>query len=227
MPSKIENKSIGKDYARRDFKSAEVVDKHGNHTCLDNAGNIRLVAVEDGNEAPDFSYQKKYNLQVGLDEEGNNQVNASVLDDAFIENLVNQSKGLIEGGSYKASKSLPDGEISLDVEDQELQDNQKKTLEEIVLAYDKIKEIQQTDMSSIDLIEQIEEPLDKNIKTSKLQVISEISLKIPCQYCDEEILLPANFCQNCGEKRIKVCAECNFEIVGNNNFCGNCGNKLK
>jgi len=110
MTNKIENTSGNKeDYIRRDFASHTQSDKYGNKATRDNAGNVILNNNKE-KEEKDFSYQKKYNLISRIDSECGYYVDASILDDCFIETLIEKTKNLISSGKKMEVKYLPQEE---------------------------------------------------------------------------------------------------------------------
>lgn len=141
--TKIQSTSSGNDrYSRRDFGTANAVDKYGNKIAKDLAGNSRLVAKEDGVE-PDFTYQKKYNVSPETDNHGNFVVNLSLENEEnfkiFFEDVVNASKGLLDGGKFRKQKMLPNGEESIETEDVELSEDGVTALEKLINNYNAYK----------------------------------------------------------------------------------------
>jgi len=255
MPNKIESTSTGKDaYSRRDFAANTEVDKHGNKTAIDNAGNVRLVANEDweSGTGPDFSYQKKYNLSNSIDKHGNNVVNASVLDDAFIETLANASKGLLDNRMLRVSKALPDGDLNLDTKEEELSEGGIKSLQLLVDAYNQYKDREKPylypkNITLKSLVNQetytedekefihivaeelkvTPEQLIRNIKEEVKDYKKLEKIGIICDNCNAKIGKNDNFCSNCGQKRQLCCDNCSAIVTPNVNFCANCGYRLK
>ena len=250
MPNKITSTSSGNDrYSRRDFTAKSSVDKYGNKPLKDNAGNSRLMAKEDGDEEPDFSYQTKYSHKTYTDQFGDTKTDLSVLDDAFIDTLTNISKGLIDSRMFKVSKKLPDGSMDIETENQEITNEGVRSLQEIIDMCDQYKnvnksndqpsnitfrsirgkKIEDLDEYELQFINHIADSIGVDAETlltqtaeNKLQTIGAICLK-----CKSEIVGNANFCQNCGEKVENRCSSCNSLIVKNANFCQTCGTNLK
>lgn len=209
MPNKITSTSSGKDYYRRDFSSNQDVDKHGNKTTKDYAGNARLIAKTDGCEEPDFSYQKKYNMDVYNDKFGNQKVDISVLDDAFIENLINVSKNILDDNTLMKSKILPEG--NLEMEEEKLTDEGINSLQKIINSYQEYQSQKTSDV----------------IENSETMSENEETPKIICNNCNTEIPSFSNFCPICGVKILTKCPICGTIILNDANFCSNCGEKIK
>lgn len=214
MSNKIENTSSNKeDYIRRDFASNSKTDKYGNKSVKDEAGNVKLDHNKDSIEK-DFSYQKKYNLMSRTDSEGGNYVDASVLDDAFIETLIEKTKGLISSGKRTEVKQLPKNEDGLheyEIEEKDLDIESIASLQKIVDNYINNKSDEKNTM----------------VVTSSVKEGIEDSTQIKiCLNCEKENNINANFCQFCGNAFELKCKKCNNIISEEANFCPKCGEKI-
>lgn len=238
---KIEINSSGEDvYYRRDFSSNTGVDRFGNKVTQDLAGNVRGVAKEDGVDEPDFSYQEKYTLKNSVDKYGN-YVADSVIDDNFIESLVNQAKTLIDSGVMIVNKALPYGEV--DLQDENMTEDNKKALQVILDIYNNREQIMNkksnitlttiADKSEysdeeIDFIKTVSEQLGISAENLIANIKAENEpKKYVCLCCNTEMNDNDNFCSNCGSKKVLSCNGCGVKLKENNNFCPNCGFKIR
>jgi len=251
MPNKIESTSSGTDrYFRRDFGTVHNRDKYGNEIMTDNAGNKVLAAKEDKDNGRefDFDYQKKYDLHVSNDKEGNRRYDASILDDAFLETLAKTSSNLLEVGNFRVYKELSDGTtegrtINMDVEGKE---NIKKILD----AFRKYKDIDDSEeqeepeinitiLSLANKVEYTEEEqqfiinLADYMELSVEEVLELIdnskNLEVEkCNFCDTAIPDGGSFCPNCGHKKqvVFLCPSCKKTVSEGSYFCAFCGCKV-
>jgi hypothetical protein len=221
MTKKIESIS-GKEerYSRRDFSTIDKdgdaiegdIDKYGNKVVTDKAGNKKLVAIEDGKETPDFSYQEKYNIKTKVNKDGMYKAEISILDDACIESLAEASKSILDHNSMMFAKMLPDGKVST-YSEEELTDDQKDSLEKLINIGEIIKQ-------SKNICKE-----DTEIEDDNLEENSNKTENNTCHYCNHELIKGAKFCHNCGERN-SVCSNCGEQISDDSNFCHNCGNKI-
>lgn len=216
MTNKIENTSNNKeDYIRRDFSSKTNNDRYGNKSTKDEAGNI--VSIHKDEEDKDFSYQKKYNLMSRNDTEGGNYVDVSVMDDAFVDNLVEKTKSLISSGKRMNIKHLPKDD----------EDNMRYEVDEKEIDIDTITSLQKiVDTYIGNTVEEREEKTIKEITSSlKIKHNNEINEKL-CYHCNKIISEDAKFCQFCGIPVELKCQKCNHIILDEANYCPQCGEKI-
>lgn len=211
-------------YSRRDFSTIDNngdtivgdIDKYGNKVVTDKAGNKKLVAIEDGKETPDFSYQEKYNIKTRINKDGIYKAEISILDDACIESLAEASKSLLNHNNMRFAKKLPDGTISID-RTEELTNEQKDNLEKLINIGEIIKKSKE--------IYKEDETLNNDLPNDNIEENSDNVENNICHYCKHELIKGAKFCHNCG-KRNSICINCGEQILEDSNFCHNCGNEI-
>jgi rRNA maturation endonuclease Nob1 len=251
MPKKIESTSSGTDrYFRRDFGTIDNRDKYGNEIIIDNAGNKVLAAKEDKDNGREFNfdYQKKYDLHVSNDKDGNRRYDASILDDAFIETLAQISSNLLEVGNFRVYKELSDGTTEGRTVDMDIKG--KDNIKRILDAFRKYKDIDYSDeqeepeinitiLSLANKVEYTEEEqqfiinLADYMNLSVEEVLELIdnskNFKVAkCNFCDTDIPDGGNFCPNCGHKKqvIVLCPSCKKAVSEGSHFCAFCGCKV-
>lgn len=205
----------------------------------DPAGNTHGVAKED-EELPDFSYQTKYNMKNSVDKYGN-YVADSILNETFLENLLNQTKSLVDNRVMPVRKQLPNGEF--DAEDEELTQESLKALQVILDIYNKkdqlvsepcnltLKSIADKDTyddNEKDFIKTVADQLgiSSDVLVSNIKKTNIVS-QIKCSSCGENMNIDDNFCAFCGTKKTLSCGNCGVDLRENSNFCSNCGSSIK